>query len=39
MCYDCQCGTLVLLVGVFDVSLFVVEVSEFVGQHCYNYDQ
>jgi hypothetical protein len=29
--YNCQCGTLVLLLGVFGVCcLFVAEVSEFV---------
>ena len=27
------------LVGVFDVSLFVVEVSKFVEHHCCHYDQ
>jgi hypothetical protein len=37
--YDCRCGTLVPLVEVFDVSLFVVEVSEFVEHHCCHYDQ
>ena len=39
MHYNCHCGTLVLLVEVFDISLFATEVNEFVGQHYYNYDQ
>lgn len=39
MHYDCRCGTLMLFVGVFDVSLFAANVNDFVGQHYCNYDQ